>query len=202
MSRPQAVLFDFDGVLADTEPIHWRCWKEILAPLGINLEWDWYEAHCLGLSERSMLEALVGLAQKPVAMDELLAFYPLKKERFRDMALREPIISDEVLEILRSLKDIPMGVVTSSGDLEIQPILSKYGLLELMATCVYGNEVPALKPDPAPYRIAKERLGVQQALAFEDSAAGIQSAASAGCHVVKVDRAADLPRLLRESGLV
>ncbi len=202
MRRPEAVLFDFDGVLADTEPVHWKCWRDILAPLGIRLEWDWYAENCIGLSERAMMEALLKLSAKPGStVDELLALYPLKKKAFREAGLREPIISDELLVAIKSLNGTPMAVVTSSGRTEIEPILQRYNLLAEMETCVYGDDVPALKPDPAPYRIAKERLGVSDALVFEDSEAGIQSATAAGCQVVRVAHAADLPRLMRENGL-
>ena len=50
-NRYDAILFDFDGVLADTEPIHWSCWVEVLAPLPIELTWDIYAANCIGVQD-------------------------------------------------------------------------------------------------------------------------------------------------------
>lgn len=198
MEPVTAVLFDFDGVLADSEPLHWKVWREVLGPVGIDLEWPWYEAHCIGHSERKMLEALATLSGNRVNVDELWPFYPHKKKRFRELALVEPLISEDSLEAIRSLDGLPMAVVTSSGQAEIEPILRRYALLERMATCVYGGDVTALKPDPAPYLLAKRRLGVDHPVAFEDSAAGIASATAAGCEVVAVKAASDLPGLIRQ----
>ena len=145
-----------------------------------------------------MLEALASLSSNRVSVDELWPLYPHKKNRFREMALTEPLIGEDTLEAVRTLSGLPMAVVTSSGQTEIEPILRRYGLLERMTTCVYGGDVTALKPDPAPYLLAKQRLGVDHAVAFEDSAAGIASASAAGCVVVEVQAASELPELIRQ----
>jgi len=65
MPEFDAILFDFDGVLADTEPVHWACWAEVLKPLGITLEWDYYRDHGIGIDDKDMLRALAGLANPP-----------------------------------------------------------------------------------------------------------------------------------------
>lgn len=197
MSKPEAILFDFDGVLADTEPLHWRCWRDLLAPMGINLEWEWYEANCIGHSERSMLEALIRLAHTPISLNELWSAYPLKKQAFAKAAMREPIIAEELVIDIKTLTNNKLGVVTSSGKTEVEPILERYGLLSRMSACVYGNEVAALKPDPAPYLLALERLGVDCAIVFEDSEVGIASASAAGCQVIRVGHPSEMPQLLR-----
>ena len=49
-SQYQAILFDFDGVLVDSEPVHFDCWSEILRPFGITLEWEYYAANCIGVN--------------------------------------------------------------------------------------------------------------------------------------------------------
>lgn len=195
-NRPQALLFDFDGVLADTEPLHWSAWRDTLAPEGIPLSWDYYEAHCIGLSEREFLAALGRHCDPARTVDELWPLYPLKKQRFADEAARRPIIAPDTVQALNQLHDIPFAVVTSSVRAEIEPILKKDQVLHLAATCVYGDEVPRLKPAPDPYRIAMERLGVTRAVAFEDSQAGMTSARDAGCHVVQVRSASELPSLI------
>ncbi len=58
MQRYQAILFDFDGVLADTEPIHFVCWAQVLRPLGIDLDWDTFRRHGVGLTDLALLEFL------------------------------------------------------------------------------------------------------------------------------------------------
>ena len=197
MSRPEAILFDFDGVLADTEPLHWKCWRDILEPLGLELNWDWYQANCIGLSEHSMLDILVRSSATPLTTEQLWPLYPNKKQSFAVRARTEEIISIELLDAIKGLRHSSLGVVTSSGKTEIEPILKRYDLLSRMSTCVYRNDVTALKPNPAPYLLAMERLGVKQAIVFEDSPAGIASASAAGCQVVRVKHPSELPQLLR-----
>ena len=55
----EAVLFDFDGVLLDSEPLHFACWRELLEPLGVPMDWETYRRHCVGVSDRETL-ALFG----------------------------------------------------------------------------------------------------------------------------------------------
>lgn len=202
MTKPQpnelpALLFDFDGVLADTEPLHFACWRELLAEKGIALEWDYYETKCIGISDRDMLCALGKIGPVVYSIDELLPLYPLKKQAFANLCAQTGLISSDLMSLLTSLSDYKMAVVTSSGRTEIEPILQRENVLGLLSAAVYGNEVKALKPDPEPYRTAMERLGATRAIAFEDSQAGIASATAAGCDVVIVRHASELPELLR-----
>lgn len=196
---PQALLFDFDGVLADTEPLHWSCWRDVLAPEGIDLDWDYYERECIGLSEREFLEALARRVKPPRSADELFTLYPLKKQQFANMARQQRVIPSDTVDCLKALNGIAMGVVTSSVKEEIEPILLKDNVHGLMQVCVYGDEVPRLKPAPDPYRIALQRLGVDEAVVFEDSEAGMSSARAAGCQVVQVNHPQELPSLVQQA---
>lgn len=192
-----ALLFDFDGVLADTEPLHFACWRGLLAEKGITLEWDYYETKCIGISDRDMLSALGKIGPIYYSIDELMPLYPLKKQAFSDLCAKTELILPDLKKQLTTLQHYKMAVVTSSGRTEIEPILQRENVLDLMQAAVYGNEVKALKPDPEPYRTAMERLGATRAIAFEDSQAGIASATAAGCEVVVVRHASELPELLR-----
>jgi beta-phosphoglucomutase len=194
--RP-ALLFDFDGVLADTEPLHFKCWQEVLQTKGIDLDWNYYQTKCIGISDRQMLQTLGQIGPVVYSIDELMPLYPLKKRLFQDLAAQTRLISQTLLSELTKFSDYKIAIVTSSGRSEIEPILLRENVMSLLTTAVYGNEVKALKPDPEPYRTAMERLGVTRAIAFEDSAAGIASARAAGCQVVEVKRPDDLPQLLR-----
>jgi beta-phosphoglucomutase len=194
--KPHALLFDFDGVLADTEPLHWSCWRDVLAPEGIELDWRYYEQHCIGLSERDFLAALGRRVHPARTVDDLWPLYPHKKSRFAAQAAAARVIPQSTVDCLKSLNGLPFAVVTSSVRAEIEPILDKDGVLPLAAACVYGDEVPRLKPAPDPYLIAMERLGVSRAAAFEDSQAGLASARAAGCQVIQVTHPSELPDLV------
>jgi len=99
-----AILFDFDGVLADTEPIHWACWAEVLKPFGIALGWDYYRGHGIGIDDKEMLRALAGLATPPVDWRTLFAEYPRKKELFRRRVLAHPPFDPALGAFLGSLQ--------------------------------------------------------------------------------------------------
>lgn len=192
-----ALLFDFDGVLADTEPLHFQAWRDTLAPAGIKLTWKVYVSSCIGLADKEMVEMLGRKSDPPKPISELWPLYPLKKKAFQTLAESRRLIEQPVLSTLILLSDYRLGVVTSSARSEIEPLLDKDGVLPLLSTAVYGDEVSRLKPDPEPYRTAIQRLGAQRALVFEDSPSGLASARAAGCDGIHVPRPQDLPALIR-----
>lgn len=192
-----AILFDFDGVLADTEPIHWECWNAALAPLGMAVTWQDYVDHCIGISDREFLETLGRVANPPREIDELWPLYPLKKKMFRDRVLQGGVISQETRQLLNDLSGHPLAVVTSSSKTEIEAILQNENVLHLFQATVYGDEVANLKPHPEPYLTAMQRLGVTHAITLEDSGPGRQSALAAGCELIEVNHASEVPSLLR-----
>lgn len=194
-----ALFFDFDGVLADTEPLHWRIWQEVLLPVGIDLGWDYYERECIGITEVAMLETLGRLANPPKAAHELSPLYPLKRSRFRDEVTARPPIPSETIALVKELPGLKMAVITSSQRSEIEPILKQTNLLPLMAACVYGDETAKHKPSPEPYLLAVERTQARRALVFEDSEPGLASARAAGLEAVRVTSASELPRLVRQA---
>jgi HAD superfamily hydrolase (TIGR01509 family) len=194
----KALLFDFDGVLADTEPLHWRAWHEVLAPYSPDLDWATYERRCVGTSDIQMLKFFSEITRKPVTVDEVRALYPQKRKIFQALATARPIVDEGLVQLLAGLKGLSLAVVTSSNQIEVEPILSRAGLLDVLSTVVYGNDVTHYKPDPEPYQLALARLGVRpsEAIVFEDSASGIRSGLDAGCRVVTVPAPADLPGLV------
>ncbi len=180
-----SVLFDFDGVLADTEPIHWSCWADTLAPLSIELTWDTYRANCIGVADRDMVVFLASLATHPVNVDSLRPHYATKKELFRHRI------------VIRSLTDYRLAVVTSSGRLEVEPVLERAGIRPHLSAIVFGEDVPRHKPAPDPYLLAAERLGAVRPLVVEDSNAGVASARAAGFDVVQVGSPAEVASVVR-----
>lgn len=196
-SQIEAILFDFDGVLADTEPLHWACWNEALGSLGVSISWEAYAEHCIGISDRAFLEALGRVSIPPRPLDELWPTYPLKKKLFAERAVTGNLIAAETKALLEELSPLKLAVVTSSAASEIGAILMAESILDCFQATVYGDEVVNLKPDPEPYLTAMQRLGVTRALVLEDSAPGIASGKAAGCEVIEVKRASDVPALVR-----
>lgn len=196
--RYEAILFDFDGVLVDSEPVHFECWQEILRGFDIELDWKTYCEHGVGVSDRQLMTLLCEWAGRPHEVDRLIAEYPRKRELFRNRMLqREPFTAD-VLELLPQLRDYQLAVVTSSGRSEVEPILLQAGVDGFFRAVVYGGDVKRLKPAPDPYLLAVEKLGVRAALAVEDSDAGEASAKAAGLDVLRVRTSQEMPTALRQ----
>lgn len=196
-----AILFDFDGVLADTEPLHYQCWREIIAPYGIDLAWETYSAAFIGIPDDLMLAEFCKAATPPVELQTLIAQYPIKRKRFRELVLRDLPFFPGCREFLDSLAVSKLAVVTSSGRTEIEPALARAGLLDCFETLVFGGDVRDQKPAPEPYLLAASRLKAQCPLVVEDSEAGVQSAQAAGFDVIRVKSSAEVPAaVLRRLG--
>ena len=197
MGKYDAVFLDFDGVLADTEPVHFECWREVLARVGINLTWERYEKECIGVSDRAMLETLAPMRNPPASLDELWPLYPVKKEIFRERSRQMQLIDPRIPASIRN-SSLSFAVVTSSGRSEVEPLLGLGAILPLLKTVVYGEDVERLKPAPDPYLIAATRTRAKRPVVFEDSDAGIAAGRAAGFDVIEVRKASDVPELLAE----
>lgn len=195
---PDAILFDFDGVLLDSEPLHFACWAEVLEPLGVRLDWNFYSRHCIGIDDREMLRMMATQSEPPRAWDELWARYPAKRDLFRERTLHAPPFDPAIGDLLAELHPTyNMAVVSSSGRAEIEPLLQAAGLRQHFDALVCGREAGGLKPLPDPYLKAARDLGAKRPLVLEDSDAGIAAASAAGFEVIRVESPSRVPALLR-----
>jgi len=198
MIHPQAIFFDFDGVLLDTEPVHCACWAEMLASTGIALTWEYYRDFCIGIDDRDMLRAMARQADPPRDWESLWALYPAKKALFQQR-MASPPFEAALTELLPELhRDYRIAVVSSSSATEIEPLLEAGGIRGHIDTIVGGEMVTHHKPAPEPYLLAAERLAVTSAIVLEDSAAGIASGRAAGFEVIAVKHPREVPGLVRE----
>lgn len=197
-SSPEALVFDFDGVIADTEPLYWRAWCELLKPHAISFAWDDYCRIGRGIRDEKMLPSLAEIVADPEVMEQIRRRLRERKELVRKWKLAEPPIVQATVQLLHSLEDWKVGLVTSSDHADIEALLQHAGIADCFDACVFGEEMTRHKPDPAPYLLIRQKLGVHGGIAFEDSDAGILSASAAGFQTVRVPTPDDLPRLVRE----
>jgi len=194
----EAVLFDFDGVLVDSEPVHFECWNEILRPFSLSLSWDDYENNCIGVSDKAMIRTICRVAAREDLFGAIWDQYPRKKEIFRARMRRSVPMPDSVKQfLLGGLDSLPMAVVSSSGRLEVEEALELAGVRSAFHTVVTGEDVKNLKPSPEPYQTAAARLGIRHALVVEDSAVGIASGEAAGFEVLRIRSAEETAGLVR-----
>jgi len=202
MPSYDAILFDFDGVLLDSEPVHCECWAAVLRPLGIRLTWEDYRERFVGLVAREMLRVVAGECDPPRDWMELRALYPAKRDLFQRRMTANPAFLPELDGLLGALHERhKLAVVTSSNKLEIAPVLEAGGLLRHFDTLVGGGDVREQKPAAEPYLLAASRLGAVAPLVVEDSEAGIASGRAAGFDVLEIRNPAEVPELLRRTVL-
>jgi HAD superfamily hydrolase (TIGR01509 family) len=199
MPRFDSILFDFDGVLADTEPLHFVAWAEVLRPLGVTLDWEYYRDHGIGVDDKELMRVLAARADPPIDWRRLFAEYPRKKDLFRARTLGSPPFAPVLDGFLAELhKTYKMAVVTSSARAEVEPLLVAGGLRGHFDALVGAENVTQYKPHPEPYLKAAELVGGRIPLVVEDSAAGLASGRAAGFEALAIRHPAEMPELVRE----
>lgn len=191
-----ALIFDFDGVIADTEPLYWRAWCELLKASGLAFEWPEYCRIGRGIRDEKMLESFAARVADPMIVKQIRERLPERRDMVRSWKLKQPPIASATVELLHSLAGQTLGLVTSSDRVEIEPMLRGAGIADCFAACVFGEEITKYKPDPAPYLLIREKLGIREGVVFEDSEAGLLSAATAGFRTIRVESPGELPRLV------
>lgn len=197
-NKYDGLLFDFDGVVVDSEPIHFNCWLELLDPLGITLTWEWFSANCVGIADTELFDTIASL--NPAASGgQVRAVYPAKTALYREKMRVSPPFAPGLHRLLRDLTEagLPHGLVTSSSSEEVIPILQVGGLH--FNPRIFRDDVTFRKPHPEPYLKAAAALGGKRILAIEDSEHGANSARAAGLEVLRIANAQELDLKLRRA---
>jgi len=192
-----SILFDFDGVLADTEPIHHACWREVLAPLGITLDWETYRTRCIGPSDWDIMVMLAAEHKPALDPHRLYATRPVKQRMFAARMAACPPIRKATVDLISDLKPFRLAVVSSSDLAEIEPPLVARGIRSKLDALVTASDVKEPKPSPEPYLRAAHLLNAKCPLVVEDSPAGIASGKAAGFDVLRIESAESMPAALR-----
>jgi beta-phosphoglucomutase len=185
----RAVVFDFDGVLANTERLHFRAIQEALAAHGRALDERTYFDRYLGYGDRDVFVELardVSWALDAATLDALMS---LKADRYGEYMAGGGALYPRASACVRGLCG-RFSLAIASGSLrhEIRTILSGAGLLDAFPVIVGADDVTAGKPAPEPYLKAAALLGVDPAaaVAIEDSRWGLESARAAGMRTIGI----------------
>lgn len=179
----EALLFDLDGTLLETDHLHARVFAEIFAEHGRQIDEAFYLDRIQGRQNAGIFAEHFPGADAAALADD-------KEARFRvllgDTAAPMPGLTD-LLDRARAA-GWGLAVVTNAPAENARAMLAAIGLSDAFDTLVLGDDCPAGKPDPAPYAEAMRRLGAApgRSVAFEDSRAGLASAAAAGARTVGV----------------
>ncbi|HIE10882.1 MAG TPA: HAD family phosphatase [Kiritimatiellae bacterium] len=189
----EAVILDFDGVLFDTERLHWQAFARVLSPLGIELGWREYCAGLIGLDDRGVFAQVLGRkGAGSLRLEDLVG----RKERvFGELAASAPLGplpgADELVEECAA-RDIPLGICSGASRQDIMRFLSRWDKADRFRVVVSADDVAKSKPHPESYLTALEMLARDagrsirpyRAVAIEDTAAGTRAARRAGLRVI------------------
>ena len=197
-----AVLFDFNGVIADDEPIHFEAAKRALAASGFDLTGDEYYGPLFGLSDELFFREFL---KRRGIDDEALAIRLVahKSLLYAELVERSDVLFCGVRELIEELccRAI-LGIVSAAQKDEIESILNRYGLADRFRFVVAADDITRHKPDPEAYQLALEKLeeiwpayDKRRIVAIEDSAAGVAAAKAAGLKVIAVAHYIDPSKL-------
>lgn len=191
-----AVIFDFDGIIVDTEPIHFRAFQEVLRPLGLGYSWEDYLERYIGFDDRDAFREVFRLSGRELDDSLLASLIDRKAQVFEEIVGKGVQPYPGVIELITSLSGtLPLALCSGALERDIRPILGQLGIQKVFDVIVTADDVRASKPDPESYRLALERLCAQfpeekitadSCLAIEDTPAGIASARTAGLAVLAV----------------
>ncbi|MCF7837427.1 MAG: HAD family phosphatase [Candidatus Marinimicrobia bacterium] len=196
-SQLEALLFDFDGVLADSEPFHYSSFLEAARPLGLALTWEEYGQDWIGFDDRDLfLQAARRQQGRALPDDELAGLVAAKARAFQAaVAARGAALYPGAVALLRAAAArLPVGICSGATRADIDLFLAATDLADCISVWVTADDVARSKPDPACYRLALERLGAvaghplapDRVVAIEDTPAGLTAARRAGIRALGV----------------
>jgi HAD superfamily hydrolase (TIGR01509 family) len=175
-----ALLFDIDGTLTDTDPLHIQAFNLMLGQFGRRITPQEYFARVMGFTNAEIMRNF--FPEKTVAEHKTLADW--KEASFRTLAKQGLHPTPGLMDLMEwaDSVSITMAAVTNAPQANADLILDGLGIKHRFKTIVIGDELPRGKPDPMPYLVAGERLNValEHCVAFEDSRSGMRSASASG----------------------
>jgi beta-phosphoglucomutase len=182
-----AVIFDMDGVLADTIDLHYQSWQRVADEWQIPFSKEDY-SQILGMKREESVDYL--LRNHPVTTNTRLEMLRRKNDYYLELV--ETLNSDKLLpgvpKLLAELQAAQMRIALGSSSKNAELVLRKLGIDNLFEVIADGNSVPNSKPSPEVFQKAAELLGLptKECLVIEDAAAGVEAAKAAGMIVLGV----------------
>ena len=202
----KAVIFDFDGIIVDTEPIHFQAFQHILQPLGLGYSWEEYLEKYIGFDDRDAFRESFTSAGKMLDDGMLCNLINHKAEIFEKIVQQGVQPYPGVIKLVKALSgNLPLGLCSGALRRDIVPILEQFGLQHAFDAIVTADDVQASKPDPESYLLSLQSLTEvfhsmtilpRECIAIEDTPAGIASASAAGLPVLAVTNSYPAQRLV------
>ncbi len=196
MNTLSAIIFDFDGVIADSEPLHFAGFRLTLAEIGINLTESDYYANYLGYDDRGCFIAALTAHQRPADPSAIAPLMQRKAQAYLESVKDHLVIFPGVREFVsEAAAAYPLAIASGALRHEIEFILEQAGLRKAFLHITGAEDVTRGKPDPEPFLHALAALNRQRpnqtiapdsCLVIEDSIPGLRGAKTAGMKVLAV----------------
>jgi beta-phosphoglucomutase len=191
----QAIVFDFDGVIADSEPVHLRAFQQTFAEEHIELTANDYYSLYLGFDDVGLVQALAADRRIELTDSDMTTLLARKAARVQELIEGGHLLFPGAADFIRAAAaEVPIAIASGAMRHEIEAILGAAGVGELFSAIVASGDTARSKPSPAPYLLAFERLrqasgrrlDPRRSVAIEDSRWGLESARGAGLRCVGV----------------
>lgn len=189
----RAAVFDFDGVIMDSESVHFRSLQSALSATGVAIDAEEYQNELVAYDDRTSIRIALEKRGRPFDRDEVENLAQ-KKAVFFDAAKRQIGVFPGVRDLVASFaREMPLAIASGALHREIVSLLDGAELRKHFAFIVAADDVSRTKPHPEPYLRAVELLATRvpgllasDCVAFEDTVAGIAAARAAGLRVVGI----------------
>ncbi|MBD2343150.1 HAD family hydrolase [Anabaena subtropica] len=193
-----AILFDLDGTIVNTDPIHYQAWQQMLSRYSIEIDETFYKSRISGRLNPEIIKDIL----PELSSAEGIKFADEKEALFRQLAAYlQPLSGFSELIAWTEAYELKRALVTNAPRLNAEFMLETLGITDAFDKIILADDCLAGKPDPAPYQAALSELEIQaeMAIALEDSPSGIRAAVAAGISTVGIASTHD-PRVLQEVG--
>ena len=201
----KAVIFDFDGVITDSEVLHLRAFNRSLVPYGVEISTKDYYTNYLGFSDFDCYKALIDNGLLKIDERQIGGIINEKSKIFEELTKTEGRTIEGVHEFLQMLQEnnIPMAICSGSLLVEIEVVLEESRLRHFFAEIVSAEQVKKGKPHPEGFLLALQKLNktcrppiaANECIVIEDSHWGLQAGKAAGMHTVAVTNSYDAGQL-------
>lgn len=196
----KAAIFDLDGVIVNTVPLHFKAWKKMFSEYGIEFSFDDYKAKVDGIPRHDGARAILrGLSDA-----EIEKAGAKKQEYFLESIDKEDIpFYSSSLDLIKELKTHNKKIAIASSSRNCKRILEHIGIIDLADAIVEGSDFSKGKPDPEIFQLAARRLHCHypECIVFEDALLGVEAAINGKMLCVGIDRYNN-PQRLKKANLV
>jgi beta-phosphoglucomutase len=193
----QAVIFDFDGVIADTEPLHFKAYNRVLGEYGIKITKKAYYRDFLGYTDHDCFGIIKKANPDKLGQTSVKTLMQQKGEAYLELLRDRSCVISHVAEFLQMLTGSNLAIAICSGGLrnEIETVLLRARLHDFFEVIVTANEVKKGKPDPEGFNLALQLLNscyqgksikAGDCVVIEDSHWGLEAAKAADMHTLAV----------------